>query len=1124
MSKAKLLLVTLMLFNSIAHEAISQSNSVLANGTWIKLAIDNTGLYKLTYADFQSYGLDAGSIDPATIRLFGNGSGMLPQANSDIRPIDLNEISIVVVGQDDASFDPGDYVIFFGQGPDKLDFDSISNSFSYQNHLFSELNYYYLNVSQSLGKRITTSPTIAGGVLTSSAYNAYVHEVDLFNILHSGRQWFGEKFDLETSQSFSTGVTNIEASSTIKVISAVMSASQQNSSFKLSINGTDIGSLPIAANPQGTYATKGTVAKDTFMVSKGTVSDNPLELTYTFEKEFGIGYLDYFILQTKNVLQYTGAPLMFYTGDLTNSGNITFSVTDCPENMLLWDITNHNNVSQIDYSQSGTIITFNASIDNKKFLLFNPVSELVKPIDNEVIENQNLHGTQATDLLIITPPLFESYANNIAQLRESEGLSVKVVLPTQVYNEFSSGKPDISAIRDYAKYIYDNGGLKYLLMFGKGTYDPTDILESELNHLVIYESRNSLQPLATYGSDDYLGFLEDDEGEWAESRSGDHTMDIGVGRIPAITEAEANNYIDKLINYRQKGAIGAWRKEVTFVAENGDQNLHQRDAERLATLIDTTYAAFNTNKIYVDAFPIEVNPGTKRAPLVNEEIYNTIHNGSLIINYTGHGNENQWAKTRIFDKNVIDSLLNKSYLPLFVTATCEFGRHDDTSERSGGEDLIIKYNTGAIAIITTARPVFSSTNYQLSLAFYSEIFEQPNGKFQRLGDIFRKTKNNSLSGVLNRSFSLLGDPSLRLSFPDQSITIDSLNGSVISNQDTLSTLQELNFSGTVRLANQAIDNTFNGDLEITILDKTTTNQTLGNLGATPFKYSVRNNALYRGKASIKGGLFSFTTVLPRDISYNPASAKFTLYAQKNDSSLDASGANIDMLIGNSSTNPIVDSTAPLIQLYLGDTSYVEGRVVSPSSLLIAKISDDFGVNLSTNQVGHSISYSLDYTESVVLNDFYSSVKDNFKKGWLYYNLPLLSPGKHTLSLTAWDTSNNSSTASLVFNVSENGQIIISELSNYPNPMRESTNFTFAHNLSGEELEVTLQIINTSGQNIYQQTRSYIAAPSVIDDWYWDGRNTSGGKLNGGIYLYGIIIRSKTSNLTQTRYSRLFITN
>ena len=699
MAKAKFILFTLALSSCLSYQALGQVNSVLASGTWIKLAVDNDNIYQLTFADFQSFGLDPASIDPTTIRIFGNGGGMLPQANDVSRPYDLEEVSVTVSGQDDGVFDPEDYVIFYGQGADYLEYDSAANSFNYQKHVFSDLNYYYLNVNQSPGKRVDSLPFISGGTIESSAFSAYVHEIEQFNILHSGRQWFGEKFDLQTTQSFTTGVTNIDPNSSIKVVSSVMSASNQNATFKININGNEIGAQSIDANPQGTYATKGKVATDIFTISKASINDTPIEVSYTFEKESGVGYLDYFIIHTQNILDFSGNPLMFYAGDHTVSANITYSIANCPDNLSLWDISNHNEAHKVDYTQTGTTITFNASSANKKFILFNPNSELASPVEAEEVENQNLHTTLATDLLIITPPIFELNANEIAQMREAEGLSVRISLSSQVYNEFSSGKPDITAIRDYAKYLFENAGLKYLLMFGKGTYDPKNILESGLNHLVIYESRNSLQPLATYGSDDYLGFLEDNEGEWTENSNGDHTMDIGVGRIPATTEAEAMNYVTKLNNYTQKDAVGDWRKQVTFVAENGDQNLHQRDAERLATLIDTTYAHFNTKKVYVDAFPIEVNPGSKRAPQVNEEIYYTINNGSLIINYTGHGNENQWANTRIFDKNVIDSLLNKSYLPLFVTATCEFGRHDDIGARSGGEELIVKNEMGAIELL-----------------------------------------------------------------------------------------------------------------------------------------------------------------------------------------------------------------------------------------------------------------------------------------------------------------------------------------------------------------------------------------------------------------------------------------
>jgi peptidase C25-like protein len=1121
---AKYFTLTLLLICNLSNAVYAQENSVLASGTWLKLAVNTTSINKITYQDLQSYGLNPGDIDPTTIRLFNNGSGMLPQAISSTRVKDLNEVAISVVGQGDGSFDVNDYILFYANGPDFIEYDSISNVFNYQKHLFSNFNYYFLNFNQSSGKRVAEQALQPAGTIITSAYDVYTHEEELINILHSGRKWFGEKFDLETTQSFLTDQDNIDGTSNIVLVSSVMSSSLRDANFKVKLNGVEIGSQPIGANPEGTYAKKGTARVDTFTISKNMIDDKPLEITYFFEKEFGVGYLDYFLIQTKRKLRYADEPLRFYTGDLNNQGNITFSISDCPSGLVLWDISDHNNITEVNYSQTGTTITFNASGTSTSFVLFDPLAIQRKPESSRQIANQNLHARSSTDLLIVAPAIFQSHANIIADLRSAEGLTVKIVTPDQIFNEFSSGMPDITAIRDYAKYLYDNAGLKYLLMFGKGTYDPKDILSSQLNQIVIYESRNSLQPLATYGSDDYLGFMDDDEGEWTESSSGDHTMDIGVGRIPVVNEIEADNYISKLISYQNKEAIGPWRKEVSFVAENGDQNIHQRDAERLATLIDTTYAAFNTNKIYIDAYQIEVNPGSMRAPLANEAIYDAINRGTLIINYTGHGNEVQWAKSRVFDKNVIDSLENSTYLPLFVTATCEFGRHDDVGERSGGEDLLVKKETGAIATITTARPVFSSSNYRLNLAFYQQVFEKNDGQYRRLGDIFIDTKNNSLNGVLNRNFSLLGDPSMRLSYAGQIITIDSLNGMPITNADTLSSLEELTFTGYVRNADLSVDKSFNGVAEISFLDKPSKAQTLGNLGGTPFVYNIQDNILFRGKASIINGRFSFTTILPKDISYNPANAKLTLYASSADLINDASGANIDILVGKSSNNPIVDTTPPEIRLFLGDTSFINGGVVNPNTLLIANLFDENGINTSNKQVGHSITYTLDKGEPVILDKFYSSVKDNYRQGWIYYNLPPLSEGNHVISFTAWDTSNNSTTTEVEFFVSENGLIVISDLSNYPNPMLDNTTFTFSHNLTGEEVEITLEIVNVSGQMIYKQTRSYISAPTVINDWQWDGRGSSGEKLGTGIYIYGIFLRSKNNNLGQRQYSRLFITN
>ena len=1100
-------------------------NSVLSSGQWYKVAITETGIYKISSSALAEYGIDISSIDPSTIRLFGHESGMLPQPNSVPRIVDLEELSIWVEGGQDNSFDTQDYIIFHGLGPDLFEFDSAMQLFKYEQHIYADSAYYFLNFNQEIGKRITEQAEIIGMYPNITTYNhGYTHELDQYNILQSGREWFGEQFDLTLSQQFATDLDDIVPGSKVTIQSRVMASSAQATNFKVSIDGQLAGEQPINAVPQSTYAVKGLINDDIFEISLSSLNTPPLTVDYTYEKQSGAGYLDYFVISALRNLSYSNEPLSFLSSQSTVNSISTFVIADGTNNLTLWDITDASGAVELPYEISNSRLLFNDnSTTLRNYCLFDKNTTLPEPIFINKVPNQNLHGISSVDFLIVTHPDFLSAANRLAELRASEGINTSIATTTEVYNEFSAGKPDITAIRDLAKNLYENAGLQHLLIVGKGTYDNKNFLEHNLSFIPIYESRNSLHPLSTYGSDDYLGFLEDSEGEWIENNSGDHTLDIGVGRFPVKNLLEANNIIDKLEDYKSSEAIGGWRKDVTFVAEDGDFNIHQRDADRLATLIDSTYANFNTNKIYIDAYPIEINPGYKRAPEVNEEISNAIETGTLIMNYTGHGNEVQWANTRVFDKNMIESLTNDNHYPLFVTATCEFGRHDDPKRISGAEDLVAKANAGAIAMITTSRPVFSSSNYTLNLAFYNQVFETSGGLYAQLGDIFESTKNNSLNGVLNRNFSLLGDPSMKLSYPQMRISIDSLNGNVLGVSDTIKALQAVTFSGSVRNENDFVLSEFNGLLDATFFDRATEKQTLGNSGPV-FNYSERDNVLFRGQLSVEQGIFELNFVVPKDIAYNPVSGKLSLYGLKNDNNLDASGAEISVQIGTTANNPALDTTPPDIQIYLGDSTFRDGSTISTNTLLLAKLSDENGINISNSQIGHSITFMLDGGEPVVLNDYYAANLDTYKTGWLQFPLNDLSPGEHSISLKAWDSFNNPAESNITFFVSEDNMLSITELRNYPNPMDYHTTFYVRHSNPGENLEVTIEVINTSGQGVFKETRNYFSAPGVINDWHWDGRNHSGGNLNEAIYVYSVFIRSKNSGISGKRYSRLFITN
>lgn len=1106
-----------------SHFVLAQQHSVLSTGVWYKFGVTESNMYQLTGNNLENNGISVSSLNSSQIRIFGHKGGMLPQENSTPRYSDLQELAIKVEDGGDGIFDSNDKIIFWAEGPDKVEFNESLKTVNYENNIYSDTSYFFLNINQETGKRITSNPVIPGSFAVVDNHIAiFIHELDQINILHSGRQWYGESFDQTLTRSFETNTNSWIEGSTGYLTSSVMAASYSDSKFTIGYNGNQIGTQQIYKIPESTYAVKGEENTTTLPFTLGPPTGANIEIEYLFEKQSGIGYLNYFVLQIQQRNNYNGSPKTLLIPKQIDAYS-SIEVNNINSSIKIWDVSDFYNVKDISYQVSADMLTANIASNTTTWLeIFDPTTELPTPQFVHEVKNQDLHGDQNIDLLIVTSPLFLNEAKELEYFKIINGISAIAVTTNQIYNEFSAGRQDVSAIRDYAKYLYDNAGLKHILLFGKGTYDYKDIEGKHTSFVPIYESRNSLSPLYTYGSDDYYGFMETDEGLWQESSLGDHTLDIGVGRLPVKSVEEAQAVVNKQKLYKSKNTIGNWKKRVLFVAENGDGNLHQRDAEKLAVLVDSTYEEFDPQKIYVDAYPIEVLPSTTKAPLVNQAIEEALENGTFIVNYTGHGNEHQWAKSNIFNQSMIEALTNNPLLPLFVTATCEFGRHDHTSDISGGEELVIMPNNGAIGLITTSRPVFAPTNYALNLAFYNSVFKKVNGSYQSLGEIFKETKNNSLNGVNNRNFSLLADPSLTLAYPAKSIKIDSLNHFALQPSDTIRALEKVSFDGTIRKINGEIDASFSGKVYITFWDKPVIAQTLGNLGS-PFIYSDRSSALFKGSSNVLDGNFNFDFVVSSDIDYLFDRGKVSMYAISNDST-DAIGASVSIIVGGSSKNPIIDSTPPEVNLFMNDSSFQNNDLVSTNSLLIANIHDENGINLTNTQIGHDISYSLDNSDPMVVNEYFEYQKGSYQSGKLLVPINNLTAGQHSLKLKVWDTSNNLTEEEILFRVGSDNLVVITDVSTYPNPIQDHANFVFKHNLKGENINVTLNIINRLGELVYSKEYQYINPNSIINDIEWDGRNSTGQKLVEGIYIYGIKIRSNDSGANSSYFGRIMIIN
>jgi hypothetical protein len=589
-----------------------KSNSVLSTGEWYKIPVVGNGVHKIDYDFLQSAGINMADIDPKKIKIYGNGGGMLPQSNNAERPVDLTENALSVAGEADGRFDREDYILFYGQAADKAVLNA-DGSFEYEKNLYSDTSFYFLTIGGDQGLRIIDKEDLGTGHPKIRHFDDHIiYENDEFNIINSGREWYGEKFDFTLTYDFKFEFPNLVPGTELQVTSAIMGQTYQDASMDLFVNGVMLGQQPVYSIAEGAYLAKGSDQVETFKINTESIPDNdPFTLRMSFNPS-GSGRskanLDYLVIRGKRQLRLYGNQTSFRALQSMESAFSTYEISDAASAFDIWDISDPLKPYRQKFMLNADIASFGAINDGlNEYIIFKD-QDYLAPQPAAKIQNQNLRAFGTVDLLIISYPGFLNEATRLADLRSShDGLEVLVVTTQEIYNEFSSGKQDVTAIRDFIKHIYDQGDenvkLQNVLLFGKGSFDYKNRVDDNTNFVPVYTSRNSLHPINSYSSDDYYGFLDDDEGIWAESYSGDHLMDVGVGRLPVKSLEEARIVVDKLIHYStSKETFGPWRNELFFIADDGDGNLHQRDADRLAVQVDTSYNQFNVNKIYVDAF------------------------------------------------------------------------------------------------------------------------------------------------------------------------------------------------------------------------------------------------------------------------------------------------------------------------------------------------------------------------------------------------------------------------------------------------------------------------------------------------------------------------------------------
>jgi hypothetical protein len=1126
----KILTFQLLLFQFTLSAQSPAESSVLSKGRWVKIAVTEDGIYRIDYSRLRQMGLE----NPADPQIFGNNSGQLSYYNNDTHPDDLKELAIYISGNDNV-LNEGEYLLFYGEGTGRWIYNYETNDYDYLSHNYSDTAFYFITSGSTPGKKIIAAiaPSQPATYYSSESDALFIQDKDQDNLIKSGREWFQRISDI----TINPGFTDILIPQGIKYSLRVAARASIPTIFRFSEGSILRQSVQVP--PVNLYDYTGTFAEISSSAGKTEIGSASPVYKISFENngdQGAYGWLDYLQLKARRSNIFSGKTCTFFDSGSVSEGRISeFTIRSKISNTVIWDVTDPFNTANIRYNRSGEDNKFLFRSDSlRKFIVFTYDKALTPSIKPDVLPGQDLHSSTPADMIILTHPLFLGYAEKLAGIHATNaGLISLIVTPEQIYNEFSGGIPDICAIRNFLriKYLKQKGTshpLKYLLLFGDGSYENKTPPPSNPNYIPTYQSQNSNIVTSSFTSDDFYGLLEDGEGEY------EGTEDIGIGRLPVSDTIQAGVMVSKIKQYLDPANMGDWRNIVCLSADDEDGNTHLSDAEGLASQLRDSVPYINVEKIYLDAYKQVTSANGQSYPDVNKAITDRINSGCLIFNYVGHGNESGLAHERVVRTEDIKSWVNNGKLPLFITATCEFSRFDDmdiniisgamTGKTSAGEMVLLNKDGGGIALMSTTRLVYSAPNYTLNRNIFDCAFDRdPEGNTLSLGDIIRIAKSKSGSGTNKRNFTLLGDPALKLAFPwHGNVITDSINNVPVSeNTDSLKALSVISISGHIENPRGEMLNTFNGVVSPVIFDKANRIRTMANDGGEIMQFDQRNNILFSGKTMAKDGKFSFTFIVPRDIDYTFGNGKISYYAS--DDSSDMTGYFSDLVVGGFSDSAATDNEGPAIKLYLNDTLFRSGGITGSNPKLLAVIEDRTGINTTGAAIGHDLCGFLDNDRSnlIVLNGYFENDFDNYTRGRITYNLGYLSPGSHSVTVRAWDNSNNSSEASVDFYVETDDKFLLRNLINYPNPFSSETRISAEHNRPDDELNIIINIYSLDGRIIKIIKTSSFSTGFVLTPVIWDGTLEGGKRAGSGIYPFTVTITTGEGE-TAIAYSRMII--
>lgn len=1110
-----LLFVFGLLTSAWADSSRYASESVLNSGKWVKMQVAEDGIYKLTAADLKKMGFS--NLDKVAV--YGYGGWPLDEDFSTTYIDDVPEVAV---------WRSADYLLFYGKGPRKWEYSSSDKSFIHTNNPYSNYGYYFVTEKETAGRTMEKAASAAGATLQVTTFDDYVlHEEELVSVNSSGRELYGESFTSTLSRDFTIsvpGITNDEGKATLSFIS------RGNGTITMNVDGNALISGSVSVPSDEYEVARELYRERAWVADKGETVKVNIGYSTTGHKNV---HLNYFRLQMKRQLKVYDNYTFFRS--LSARGNASrFVIQGADASTLVFDVTDGVNPQQMETSLNGTELSFSipASASLREFVVVKP-SQIKAPVTVGEVANQNLHALPQQDMIIIAQPNFTTQAERLAEAhRTKDNLTVRVVTPESIYNEFSSGTPDATAYRRFMKMFYDRktseaDAPKYLLLFGDGSFDNRKLTSAwksvdMSNMLLTYQTENSLSS-QSYVIDDYFGFLDDADNKKSLQNK---KLCLGIGRFPIRTVEQATQMVDKVISYMENKNTGSWKNNLCFMADDGSNTdgfmtEHMEFADQLAGYVESEHPEFLVNKLYYDAYKKDMTAGTY--PDVRSGLQKLLKDGLLLFNYTGHGGTTALSDEKVLTQTDINQF-TYTHLPVWVTATCDFTRFDDLNT-SAGEDVFLNKSSGGIALFTTVRVAYSRPNFPINDNVIRNLFERNNGRRRTLGEVMQATKN-TLSSVYKLGFCLIGDPAVKMAYPEFGMKVTTVNGqSVDGNSISFKALEKITVEGEVLDASGQLVTDFTGIVNPTVKDSKVTVTCLKNSNkddSPAFTFTDYPNTIFIGNDSVRNGKFSFTFTVPKDISYSNLQGKMNLYAVDTESGNEAQGNFDNFIVGGTSDTAETDTIGPEIRaLYLNDTTFVDGGQVNTTPYFVAELWDKSGVNITGSSVGHDMMLVID--ESTVLsynlNSYYELLLGEDGTGIVKFPIPALEPGKHTAEFWVWDILNNSTVRTFTFEVVEGLKPFLFDVIATPGIAREQVTFHLMHNRPESRMRVGIMVYDLAGRQLWKHEES--GTSGLFENYTVSWDLTSGGaRMRPGVYIYRAAI--STDNSKDATKARKFI--